>query len=58
MISISLNSLISTMILIYLNYRAEITIENKPISKTKITIFLIVTELIAIAINSLIATYA
>lgn len=58
MISISLNSLISTMLLIYLNYNAEITVDNKPVSKTKITILLIGIELIAIAINSAIATFS
>lgn len=58
MFSISLSSLLGTVFLIICNYCAEISIDGKPLSKTKITILLIATEIIAIVINSLIATYA
>ena len=58
MLSISLNSLFSTVLLIIANYCTEVSIEGKPVSKTKITILLIAIEFVAIVINSLIATYA
>jgi hypothetical protein len=58
MLSISLDSLFTMVLFIIGNYCAEISIDGKPVSKTKITISLIAMELVAIVINSLIATYA
>jgi hypothetical protein len=58
MLSISLDSLFTMVLFIIANYCAEISIDGKPVSKTKITISLIAMELVVIVINSLIATYA
>jgi hypothetical protein len=58
MLSISLDSLFTMVLFIIGNYCAEISIDGKTVSKTKITISLIAMELVVIVINSLIATYA
>jgi hypothetical protein len=58
MLSISLDSLFTMALLIIGNYCVEISIDGKPVSKTKVTISLIAMEFIVIVINSLIVTYA